>query len=516
MDNSQPLLLDTAAHWFRQWIREFRAPLITSLVVGFLSYMFAFTNKLVNHDEVTCLFSKGGTVTSGRWGLGAMDSIFPNYSMPWIYGVITLVLIAVSASLLCSIFQIKKPVLQALLAGYVVAFPSLIGFYTYMFTASSYGVSFLLAAAAVWALQLEKKWTPLLAMACMVASLSIYQAYIALAASLLVLVLIRELLQGKAVSKVIKRGLWYLGFLIVSLGLYYLATQCVNLLMHIPLNGYASDRMQFSLSALPQNVLLAYQAFFRAFRSGSDLIPTALGRWMHILCLAASAVLIFLVALWQKKPRLGRCLLLAALLGLLPLSINCMYLFTTANAVHTLVLYGFVAVAALFLFLADLWLAKAPSHPFSLPGTLSANIVSIAMVIAIIGNIYVANEVFLNLHLRYENTYAFYTALMAKLQEEPTYSENTVLAVVGDLPSPDFYQEHFAQVYPIQGSAGIIPSVYSKDKFLEYYLGLSIPMASDAEIEAIRQSPQFAEMPCYPYSGSMKMIGDTFVVKLSD
>ena len=306
MNNSQSLLLDTAARWFRQRLREFRVPLITSLVVGFLSYMFAFTNKLVNHDDVSALFTKGGTVTLGRWGLGAMDSIFPNYSMPWIYGVITLVLIAVSASLLCSIFQIKKPVLQALLAGYVVAFPSLIGFYTYMFTASSYGVSFLLAAAAVWALQLEKKWTPLLAMACMVASLSIYQAYIALAASLLVLVLIRELLQGKAVSKVIKRGLWYLGFLIVSLGLYYLATQCVNLLMHIPLNGYASDRMQFSLSALPQNVLLAYQAFFRAFRSGSDLIPTALGRWMHILCLAASAVLIFLVALWQKKPRLGR------------------------------------------------------------------------------------------------------------------------------------------------------------------------------------------------------------------
>ena len=41
-------------------------------------------------------------------------------------------------------------------------------------------------------------------------------------------------------------------------------------------------------------------------------------------------------------------------------------------------------------------------------------------------------------------------------------------------------------------------------------------MASDAEIEAIRQSPEFAEMHRYPYSGSMKMVGDTFVVKLSD
>ena len=38
MDNAQPLLLDTASRWFRQRLREFRVPFITSLVVGFLSY----------------------------------------------------------------------------------------------------------------------------------------------------------------------------------------------------------------------------------------------------------------------------------------------------------------------------------------------------------------------------------------------------------------------------------------------------------------------------------------------
>lgn len=77
MDRFDTLLFDTWAKWFGKKIHENRVPLISSLVVGFLSHMFAFTNKLVNHDEVYNLFAKGATLTSGRWGLGMMDSIFP-------------------------------------------------------------------------------------------------------------------------------------------------------------------------------------------------------------------------------------------------------------------------------------------------------------------------------------------------------------------------------------------------------------------------------------------------------
>ena len=82
--NNRVFLLDTAAHWFGAKIREYKAPILASAIFGMLAYLFAFTNKLVNHDEVFCLFSKGATVDSGRWGLGLLDSIFPDYSMPWL------------------------------------------------------------------------------------------------------------------------------------------------------------------------------------------------------------------------------------------------------------------------------------------------------------------------------------------------------------------------------------------------------------------------------------------------
>ena len=65
--SSHIFILDTAAHWLGKRMREYSAPILASAIFGMLAYLFAFTNKLMNHDEVFCLFSKGATVDSGRW-----------------------------------------------------------------------------------------------------------------------------------------------------------------------------------------------------------------------------------------------------------------------------------------------------------------------------------------------------------------------------------------------------------------------------------------------------------------
>ena len=138
------------------------------------------------------------------------------------------------------------------------------------------------------------------------------------------------------------------------------------------------------------------------------------------------------------------------------------------------------------------------------------------MAFILVTNVYVANEAYLNLYLRYENTYAFYTSLIADIKMMPTFDKDTKLAVIGTYREPDYYWNKFDFLYFIHGTTYINPDFYPKERFLEYYLGFEISLASAEEMEAIRSSQEFAEMPCYPYSGSMKMVGDIFVVKLSD
>ena len=140
---------------------------------------------------------------------------------------------------------------------------------------------------------------------------------------------------------------------------------------------------------------------------------------------------------------------------------------------------------------------------------------SLVMALIIAGNIYLANEAYLLLHLRYENAYSFYTSLVADIKLTPGFDENTRLAVIGTYREPDYYLEQFPFSDHVTGTDGFLPDIYSKDRFLEYYIGFPIPMVSDEEIAAITATAEFEEMALYPYYGSMKLIDDILVVKLS-
>lgn len=518
MKKNPPVLLqDFLASWVVSVFRSWRIPVLASLIWSALAYMFAFTNKLINHDEASQLFGKGATVTSGRWGLGVMDLIFPNVSMPWIYGVITILFITLSICLILHLFCIRSRVLQVLLAGCIMVFPSLIGVFGYMFTSTSYGLSFLLAILAVWLVCRPCKWAVIPGFCCMVASVSIYQAYISISASLLVLVLIRQLLLGEDPLAVLKKGIGYVLFLVVSLAGYYAATQVVLVIKDISFNEYASGSISFSVSYLLEGIRLAYLNFARFFSwAHHRLMPTSLSRVLHLLLFAATGVLLLLWAAKQKTPCIFRFLLLAVLLAILPLAINCMYLITAEDAIHTLVLYSFVSVYILTAVVMELWMASAEEKKLTeMIRRVMLDGLALCLAVIVIINIYTANSAYLTLHLRYENAYSFYTSLTAQIRQMPEFQEGTRIAVIGGWDSPDFYQENLEFTDCLVGVKGFFPSDYSAQSFLEYYIGFPAEFVSADEAEAIHQSEAFQNMSVYPYYGSLDVIDNVIVVKLS-
>lgn len=506
------LILEKISAAAAAFLRQYRIPFCASCVFGLLAYGFVLTNKLINHDEAASLFTKGATVTSGRWGLGALDSIFPNYSMPWIYGLITIFLIALSVCLMVHMFQIRNRLLQVLLSGCVVVFPSLIGLFGYMFTSCSFALAFLLAVCSAAQVQTGKKWLLIPALGCLVLSLSIYQAYISVAAGLLVLVLMQQLLTEEAPAAVLRRGIGFVVFLVLGLGLYYLGTQIILKLTGNQLNSYASGKIAFSISTVFQGALLAYSNFLRYFTEGfQGLIPTGFSRCLHWVLMAATGILLLIHLLSAKKEpfRLVLMLLLAAVL---PLAINCMYMITTPDSVHTLVLYGFVAVYLLAVILADALISKMDHGLIS---GMMLNILTVVMAAVIVVNIYVANQAYLQLYLRYENASAFFTSLIADIKMDPDFNEDTKLAIIGQYQQPDYYPQHFEQIHAITGVYGFVPDNYSNNYFMEYYTGFPMEFASQEEIAQITATPEFEAMAVYPYYGSLQKFGDILVVKLS-
>lgn len=461
MDPKQPrpLLLQRCSVFFSHRWKENKLPFLSSILFGLLAYAFAFTNKLVNHDEVFSLFMKGATVDSGRWGLGFLDVLFPSISMPWIYGIISIVFISLAICLILRIFSIQSGLLQVLLAGCVMVFPSLIGMFGYMFTSSCFTLSFLLSVLAVWFLHWNPKVGLIPALGCMVFSLSIYQSYISVAAGLLVLILIQRLLRGEKVRPVILSGVFYVVFLAVSLGAYFVSTQIFLKLLHVEMNSYASGNLSFSLLSIPANIGVAYQSFLRYFSEGfRGLMPTGLSQFVHTLCLAATVLLLVLWGLLGKRKEISRYVLLAVLLALLPLAINCMYLFAIPESIHTLVLYGFVSVYILCVIVGDACLPLLSEKGLrNILTSVFLDVVTISMAVTILINTYAANATYLNLHLRYENAYSFYTSLSAQIKSMPEFTEDTRLAILGTYQEPDFYSEHFSFLEELTGVKGFLP-----------------------------------------------------------
>ena len=96
---------------------RYALPAASCLVSGLAAYLFVFTNKLVNLDEIAGLFSKGESISSGRWALALTSYIFPDLSMPWFNGMLSLLLLTAAVCLIIRIFELESPLITALLSA---------------------------------------------------------------------------------------------------------------------------------------------------------------------------------------------------------------------------------------------------------------------------------------------------------------------------------------------------------------------------------------------------------------
>lgn len=492
-------LFERAASALAAVAQRHALPIASTLVFGFLAHMYAFTNKLLNADETAALFSKGATVTSGRWGLEVTKLVFPDVSMPWIYGVITLLLISAAVCLTIECFRFKSPVTQLLLSGAFAAFPALTGNLCYMFTSASYALAILLAVLSVYLFTRGGKLCTVVACVALAFSLGIYQAYIALAASFCVVLLIKALLDDSCDAKsVFRAALRYFLLLAASLALYYAVTLIVEVAMD---TGYQEYDVTTELNIF-RGLLTAYTSFFGIFFSGNFGLVTSGGSvFAHLAC--ALVVLVSVVSAILRGKDAKKTALLLLLLALYPLSVNCMYLIASADIIHTLVLFSFVSFYVLTLVSCEAMTKRGIRA-----------LCALAVGLIIVSNVYFANKVYLKMHLEYENAYTFYNSLMVEVMDNPNFNLFTVVDIVGNAESG---LTHFTEEIYTGEFVGVnedLVNTYTRVSFIKYYLGLDLYMYRE---DTILRCDWYDEMPCYPDDGSILYLGDEnrLVVKLS-
>ena len=483
-------------------IREYKVPLAATWIVGLLAHMLMFTNKLLNHDEIVFLFGKGATLESGRWMLAATELIFPNVSMPWIYGVIALAITSLAVCLIIRLLDIRSKYLQALLAGLIVSFPAQTSIFCFMFTSAPYALALLGSVLSVYIyIYIRGSLKSLLAGSAVLAlTLGIYQGYIAVASSLYIILMIQALLKGEPAGKVFKDGLRYAAALLAALGLYYAVTLVICRLSGTELLSYG-----YSGNSILFRVLLAYSSFLRTLFSGYfGYVNGTLSVLAHVVCIAAGAWLVIRYFIVQKRaPELA---LAAVCAVLLPLSINALYLIAQTGIISTWTQYSFVCVYVLLAVIFDRFCENVRLR----------DVVCAALTAVVVINIFFANKVYLKLFMDYENAFAYYTVLASDIKKSPDYSEDKRVCIAGTAEDGVQTSDELG-LGLFTGPANDLINVYSKELFIKNYIGSDIDMVAFEEYKLrseIESLPEYKAMPAYPAEGSIAEIDGYLVVKL--
>ena len=184
--------------------------LLFTFGIGLAAHGYAFLNFQPSHDSLFEMFSDRGDwkIALGRYLKPAYDALFGYFaSVPWTTGLVALFWLSLTAFLLCEILEIQKSWQIAVVCGILTTHISLIAMVaTYMQDLGADMLALLFAMLGCWLwnkmtqLRPEKgKWKIALmgaAACCVAASLALYQAFICVFITMVLIKSILRILQS--------------------------------------------------------------------------------------------------------------------------------------------------------------------------------------------------------------------------------------------------------------------------------------------------------------------------------
>lgn len=496
-----------------------------SFALTLLTHLYLFTNQFINHDNVNGMFSNCDFgLSSGRWLLQWATRLAGRFSSPWLDGIVAALFLAAACTIFASIFNVRRLLPAGLLSLCMVAFPTVTSIYTYMFTSSQYFLAMLLAVLAAWLVHRNGMAANLLGVLCVACSMGLYQAFFCLAAAVLVLTMFVEVCEGRwkdSFKDFFITGVRYLFWLALGLILYFVITKVCLWYTGTELVDYQgiSSMGQITLPILLQRIKQAYDSLSVYYFHNpmySKLFPNLVAA-----SFVADAIVIGVLFLTRKLYKnIITLLQLAILLILFPLACNSIYLMVDFWTVHNLMVYPAILPLLLPVILGN----QVTATDLSAIGTAGKKLLRPLAMLCACGLLLIqfsfgyqffiiTNRAYTCMDLTYESAYAYFTRLTAKIELQEGYTPDTHIALLGKATQPSTVPNvHITGVLSLESTI----NMYSRYQFLQYFMSSSYHYASQSEMDGIKASPEFQQMPCYPSEGSIKTIDGIIVVKLGE
>ncbi len=496
-----------------------------TFIIGFTAHGYAYANFQPNHDSLAEAIGNSGYLTwkiqLGRYLKVLYDFIFGKFNcLTWSNGIITLVWTSISVYLICKMFHFDKKFHIVMVSGILTTNITVIALTaTYAPDLGSDACALLLSVLGTYIWErytnLSNKTVKysfvygLIIGLCLASSLALYQAFICVFVSLVLMILIIRCLNVFGIKDIWKSCFYAANTLVAGGGIYYLGLKLVYYITGVSIveGKYNSISNAWQNSEpIKDRLVNCLKQFVSAFLNSTAYVSSTI----VIRIVNYFVIIIFLLCLLLvltkllKEKQIYYVLTIIFFCILLPFAMNGMRLLN--QSVHQLMIYAF-------------WLSYVFAYYLSVNilKSKSINIVnSILLSYIILMNIQTANVCYVKKTTESEATLSLMTRVIERIESLDGYKEGeTPVVFVG---SPNKYLKSFSpfdEISTITGMGDNSPISYLDTYKMYINMIMKIPMdiSDSSEVSEIIDPESIAGMESYPSKGSAKIIGGVVVVK---
>lgn len=501
-----------------------RQSVILTFLVGGLSHLFAYGNLMVSNDSLAEFYA------SGRWPKAYLGRFFYSFYIsitrgkivvPWLIGLLSLLWCSLAVYYIVRIFKIKNRNKLFLIVGICVTNPTvyaLTATYIHDLDADMFAMFLAVFAVYLWdwtsnnsSWRISLKYV-LIGSGILSVSLGIYQSYISVTITLIIIKCIYELFEKNCFQNTLLKGLRGILMLLLA-AIFYLAEikmfqriTGISMLDNNSYNGLGNIQKIFSEN-LFYRIAETYSNFIGTFQNFllSSKTPQIMTGIMILLLLCIS---LFCVTGLKRVAWKNKCLALVLLI-VLPFGMNLSF-FLNNGLGHMLMQYA-VWFVWLFAVILVQWFDENTGMNENVKKS-AQRIVFILITLIIIENIQTSNAIYMKKEIEYQSTLSYMTSVVDKMEKHEEYisGETPVLFIGEYLGNCKEGFENYSLITGI-GIEGPITYKSSYEAYFEYVLGIHVIMAED---ESLENDIRVLQMPVFPKEGSINMIDEVMVVKL--
>ena len=470
---------------------------------------FGLFNYIPQHDSLNYIsnFSGNWELIMGRFLLPLYGFFRGNITVPLLTGIISMICLTIMVYALTDLFEINNPLLILLSAGFLsanITQTELLSSFIYIEDACM--MSAALACLSVYVLIRKNGpgWI-ILSVALLVLSMGLYQAYLATAATLILLLSMTEIMKaGKFEKENLRKLLLNAAALFTAFLIYFLIKKLVMNVMGLQETSdyHSLTNILQDLGSIPERLYVNYGSKISMFFVRKEM---TLGRVGNCL-LAISAAMIILIILRKQKMNIKNSMIFITL-----------FLSSTLTALMFNVGTGMVAYRLSFaIFLFYLFIIAAQEiYTIIFPENILPNrVISAFLFLVLWSNIVYSNGAYTTQKVIFDRSISLYTRVLDDIYEIPEYVHNqTPVILIGDYTFDDYAYNLSRKEYRDLGAFKNTSVTYPLTvKNLMRYLGEEINLVLDDNITAQTANRQEVKiMPSFPNKGYIQML-DGFLV----